>query len=42
MFQNNKHLLDETESNIRLALPGQVKLDEAKLSLTSLDPAKLI
>ena len=38
----NKHLLDETESKIRFVLPGKVMLDEAKLSLISLDPAKLI
>ena len=36
----NEHLLDETESNIRFVLPGQVMLGEAKLSVTSLDPAK--
>ena len=36
-FDNNKHLLDEIESNIRFVLPGQVMLGEAKLSLTSLD-----
>ena len=41
-IKNIKHLLDETESNIRFVLPGQVMLGEAKLSLTSLDPAKLI
>ena len=34
--------MDETESNIRFALLGQVMLGEAKLSLTSLDLAKLI
>ena len=37
---HNKHLLDETESNIRFVLPGRVRLGKAKLSLTSLDPAK--
>ena len=37
-----KHLLNETESNIRFVLPGQVMLGKAKLSLTSHDPAKLI
>ena len=40
--QNIKHLLDEIECNIRFVLPGQVILGEANLSLTSLDPAKLI
>ena len=39
---NVKHLLDETEFNIRLVLPGQVMLGEAKLGLTSLEPKKLI
>ena len=33
--------LNETKSNIRFVFPGQVMLGEAKLSLTSLDPAKL-
>ena len=33
-----KHLLDETESNIRFVLSGQVMLGEAELSLTSLYP----
>ena len=37
-----KHLLDEAESNIRFVLPEQVMMGEAKLSLTSVDPAKLI
>ena len=39
---NNKQFLDETESNIGFAGPGQVMLREAKLSLTLLDLAKLI
>ena len=34
---NVKHLLDETESNIKFVELGQVMLGQAKLSLTSLD-----
>ena len=31
---NNKHLLDETESNIRFVLPGQMMLGEANYTKT--------
>ena len=39
---DNKHLLDEAESNISFVFPEQVMLGEAKLSLTLLDLSKLI
>ena len=29
-WENNKHLLDQTKSNIRFVLPGQMMLGEAK------------
>ena len=35
-----RHLLDETESNVRFVLPRKVMLGKANLSLTSLDPGK--
>ena len=33
-MHNIKHLLDETESNIRFALPEQVMLGEANRTIT--------
>ena len=39
---NIKYLLGETEPKIRFVLPEKLILDEARLSLTSLNPKKLM